>query len=58
MSKSTTITPNKEVSKKLLELKEYLDKLNYTIKENTDVRKSTKKCIDIAEKFNSLIDKK
>lgn len=58
MSKITTINPNKEIGKKLLELKEFLDKLNLTIKENQTAQKCTKKCLDITEEFKFLNDKK
>lgn len=58
MTKTATIIPNKEVGKKLLEFKEYLDKLNLTIKESKSAQKCAKKCLDIAEEFNFLTDKK
>lgn len=61
---SLIINPtSEEVSKKLLELKEHLDKLNSTLKESTssDVKKCTKRCIeviDIAGELDSLFLKK
>jgi len=46
---SLIISPNsEEVSKKLLELKEHLDKLNATLK-GSDVKKCTKKCIEVID---------
>ena len=47
-----------EVSKKLLEFKEYLDKLNSTLKDNTsgDVKKCTKKCIEVINIAGELDD--
>ena len=58
---SQIIKPNsEEVSKKLLELKEHLDKLNSTLKE-TEVKKCTKRCIeviDIAGEFDVLFGKR
>jgi hypothetical protein len=58
MTKTATIIPSKEVGRKLLELKEYLDKLNITIKESKNAQKCTKKCLDLTEEFNFLTDKK
>lgn len=48
---SKVIPKSKEISKKLLELKEHLDKLNSTLKDGTsvEVKKCTKKCIEVID---------
>lgn len=51
-----------EISKKLLELKEYLDNFNSSVKKDAtiDVKKCTKRCIeiiDIAGELNGLFGK-
>jgi hypothetical protein len=52
MKPNLKITPkSKEVSKKLLELKEHLDNLNSTLKDGTsiEIKKCTKKCIEVID---------
>ena len=65
MSKpNTIISPtSEEISKRLLELKEHLDKLNSTLKNSTsgDVKKCTKRCIEVIEiagEFDVLFGKR
>ena len=50
-SNHVLMPPSKEISKKLLELKEQLDKLNSALKNNTsgEVKKCTKKCIEVID---------